>query len=156
MIKNCPVIPDAITNAHVIFGPDLPSLRGKPVRRTPAPVVSEYVSVPREVVEQNKIVTMAADVVFVDGTEFLLSLLRQIKFITAKHVATRTAKSLSKHLNLTRVIQVFAQAGFIVCTNLLDGEFKKVKDKLPSLICNTTAAKEHVSDAERTICTIKE
>ncbi len=31
-----------------------------------------------------------------------------------------------------------------------------MKDKLPSLICNTTAAKEHVSNAEQAICTIKE
>jgi hypothetical protein len=38
----------------------------------------------------------------------------------------------------------------------MDGEFEKVKDKSPSLICNTTAAKEHVCDAERTIHTIKE
>ena len=90
----------------------------------------------------------------VDGTAFLLSVLRQIKFITAEHVATHTAKSLSKHL--TRVIQVHARAGFIVCTILMGGEFEKVKDELPSLICNTTAAKENVSSAEQTIHTIKE
>jgi hypothetical protein len=106
MIKNCPVTPDAITNACIIFGPDLPSLQGKTVQRTPAQVVIEYVSVPKEVVEWNKIVTLAADVFFVDGMAFLLSVLRQIKFITVEHVATRTAKSLSKHL--TRVVQVYA------------------------------------------------
>jgi hypothetical protein len=38
----------------------------------------------------------------------------------------------------------------------MDGEFEKVKDELPSLICNTTAAKENVSSAEQTIHTIKE
>ncbi len=46
MTKNCPVTPDAITNARVIFGPDLPILWGKTVQRTPVPVVSEYVLVP--------------------------------------------------------------------------------------------------------------
>ncbi len=61
-------------------------------------------------------------------------------------MATRTAKSRSKHL--TQVVQVYVQAGFTVCTILMDGEFEKVKDELPSLICNTTAAKEHVSDVE--------
>jgi hypothetical protein len=78
MIKDCPVTPDAITNARIIFGPNLPSLQGMTLRRTPAQVVSEYVLVPREVVEQNKIVTLAADVFFVDGAAFLLSLSRQI------------------------------------------------------------------------------
>ncbi len=48
--------------------------------------MSEYVLVPREVVEWNKIVTLAADVFFVDGTSFLLSMSRQIKFITADYV----------------------------------------------------------------------
>jgi hypothetical protein len=98
-------------------------------------------------------VTLAADVFFVDGTAFLLSMSRQIKFITVEYVATRTAKSLSKHL--TCVFQVYARAGFTVCTILMDGEFEKVKDKLPSSICNMTAAKEHMSDAEQTIHMIK-
>ncbi len=39
--------------------------------------------------------TLAADVFFVDGTAFLLSVLRQIKFITVEYVATWMAKSLS-------------------------------------------------------------
>jgi hypothetical protein len=46
--------------------------------------------------------------------------------------------------------------GFIVRTVLLDGEFEKVKAELPLLICNTTVAKEHMSKAEQSICTIKE
>jgi hypothetical protein len=38
----------------------------------------------------------------------------------------------------------------------MDGEFKKIKPLLPTLECNTTAAKEHVSEAECTIRTLKE
>jgi len=38
----------------------------------------------------------------------------------------------------------------------MDGEFEKFKNELPLVVCNTTAAKEHVSEAERSICTIKE
>jgi hypothetical protein len=55
-------------------------------------------------------VTLVADVFFVDEIAFLLSVLRQIKFITAKHVATHTAKSQSKHLQ--QVVQVDMRAGF--------------------------------------------
>ncbi len=106
------------------------------MQKSLAPVVSEYVLVLKEVVERNKIVMLVADVFFVDGTAFLLSLLRQIKFITAGYIATRTAKSLSKYL--TQIVQVYARAGFTVHTILMDAEFEKVKDKLPSLICNTT------------------
>jgi hypothetical protein len=96
LIKNCP------TNAHTIFGPDLPSNQGKTVQRTPAPVVADYVAVLCLLVEQNKVVTVAADVFFVDGMAFLITMLHRIKFITAEHVPVQTATNLSKHL--TRVL----------------------------------------------------
>jgi hypothetical protein len=38
----------------------------------------------------------------------------------------------------------------------MDREFKKIKDLMPQLECNTTAAKEHVSKAAHMIRTIKE
>jgi hypothetical protein len=38
----------------------------------------------------------------------------------------------------------------------MDREFEKIKSLMPSIECNTTAAKEHVSEAERTIQTVKE
>ena len=116
MIKNCLVPTAAITNARNIFGKDFASLRSKTVQWTPAPLVGDYVVVPTGVIERNKTVTLAADVFFVDRITFLLTVLRNIKFITAKHVATRTAKSISKHLDC--LIQVYRQAGFSVRTIL--------------------------------------
>ena len=38
----------------------------------------------------------------------------------------------------------------------MDGEFEKLKPLMPSVECNRTTAKEHVSEAERTIRTLKE
>jgi hypothetical protein len=154
LIKNCPVTTTDITNARKIFGPDLASKQGKTVRRTTGPVVADYVAVPHSLVEQNGIVTMAADVFFVDGTAFSVTLSRRIKFITMEHVPVRTATSLSKHI--TRVLQVYEHAGFRVKTILMDGEFEKVRDLIPCVECNTMAAKEHVSKAEWAIRTIKE
>jgi hypothetical protein len=125
LIANCPVTASDVTNARTIFGPDLPSLRGKTVRRAPAPVVGDYVAVPWSLVDTNKAVTLAADVFFVDGTAFLLTVARRIKFVTTEHVPVRTALSLSKHLK--RVLEVYGHAGFRVRTILMDGEFKKIK-----------------------------
>jgi hypothetical protein len=51
MIENCPISTSDVSNARTIFGPDLPSVRGETVRQTPVPVVAEYVSVPRSLVE---------------------------------------------------------------------------------------------------------
>ena len=139
----------SITNTKAIFGPDLPSVRGKTVRRKPAPVVADYVAVLCKLVQANKRMTLAADVFFVDGTAFLLTVSWRIKFVTAEHLPTRTAASLSKHM--TRVLDVYRRAGFVVRNILMDGEFEKLKPLMPSVECNTTAAKEHVSEAERTI-----
>jgi hypothetical protein len=41
-------------------------------------------------------------------------------------------------------------------TILIDGKFKKVYDVLHLVVCNTSAAKEHMSEAKRSIGTIKE
>jgi hypothetical protein len=149
LILNCLVTHTNIANAPTIFGPDLPSVQGKTVRRTPTPVVTDYVEVPQLLVELNKMVTLAAGVFFVDGMVFLITMSRRIKFMTAEHVPVCTAKSLAKHID--QVINIYAQAGFIVRTILMDREFEKVKAVVPRLECNTTAAKEHVSKAERAI-----
>jgi hypothetical protein len=99
LITNCPITTTNISNTRAMFGPDLASIRGKTVQRTLAPMVADYVAVPHSLVETNKVITMAADVFFVNGTAFLLTISQQIKFITAEHVPVRTAKSLAKHLD---------------------------------------------------------
>ena len=156
LISNCPITVNDIDNSRAIHGPALASVRGKTVRRTPAaPVVTDYEVVPHSLIEQHKMITLAADVFFVDGTAFLMTVSHRIKFITSEHVPVRTAKSLAKHID--RVVLVYARAGFTVRTILMDGEFEKIKDLVPRLECNTTAAKEHVrSEAEWGIRTIKE
>jgi hypothetical protein len=154
MITNCPITTTAITNGRSIFGPDLAIVRGKIARWTPALVVGDYVAVPKGVIEKNKTVTLPDGVFLVDGIAFLLTVSINIKFITAEHVASRTAKSLSKHMDC--VNQVIMRAGFGVRTISMDGEFKKVKNKMPLVVCNTTAAKEHVSKAKRSIRMVKD
>ena len=74
--------------------------------------------------------------------------------MTAEYAPSRTAKQLSKHIK--RVLRVYYRAGFKVRYVMMDGEFEKVKDELESIVCNTTGAKEHVMEAERTIRTTKE
>ncbi len=66
----------------------------------------------------------------------------------------RTAKNLAKHID--KVVRVYARAGFTSRAILMDGKFKKIKDLVPRLECNTTATKEHVSEAEQGIKMIKE
>ena len=126
LIFNCPVTHANITNVHTIFGPDLPSMWGKTVRRAPASAVTNYVAIPCLIVDRNWMVTLAADLFFVDRTALLITLSKKIKFVTEEHVPVWTAKSLAKHID--QVVQVPTQAGFTMQTILMDGEFEKVKD----------------------------
>ncbi len=104
--------------------------------------------------DANKAVTLAADMFFVDGIAFLITVSRRIKFVTTEHLPIRTATSLSKLLQ--QVLLVYGRAGFRVRSILMDGEFEKVKGLMPMVECNTTAAKEHISEAECSIRTVKE
>jgi hypothetical protein len=154
LVSNCPITYANITNACQIFGPKLASIQGKRVRRTPEPVVVDYVAVLKSLLERIKVVMLAGDVFFVDGTAFLITVSQKIKFVTAEHVPVRTAASLVKHFN--QVIQVYCCAGFVVRTLMMDGEFEKIKDLLPMVECNMTAKKEHISKVEKMIQAIKE
>jgi hypothetical protein len=73
LIKNYPLTTSEIGNACAIFGPDLASIRGKIVQRTPALLVADYVAVPHLLVENSKVITMVADVFFIDGIAFHLT-----------------------------------------------------------------------------------
>jgi hypothetical protein len=125
IISNCPIAPTNITNARAIFGPNLVSVWGKTVHWTPAPMVTDHVAVPCAVVERNKVVTMAADVFFDDGTPFLVTLSRNIKFVMVEHLPVRMANALVKHIE--RVLHVYGRGGFSVRMILMDGEFEKIK-----------------------------
>ena len=105
-------------------------------------------------VSRHKFISIAADVLFANSIAFLLTVAIKLKFVTVEHTLVRTAKALVKHIK--RVLQVYDRAGFTVRYIMMDGEFEKLKELLPTIVCNTTAAKEHVAEAERKIRVVKE
>ena len=143
MIKNCPIDSTDVSNARAIFGPYLASVRGKTVLRKPKSIVEEYVAVPKELGSRHKFISIEADVFFVDGIAFLLTVTIQLNFVTVEHTPVRTAKSLVKHIK--RVLQVYDISGFTVRYIMMEGKFEKVKELLPIIVCITTSAKEHVA-----------
>jgi hypothetical protein len=139
MISNCLIAPVDITNARMIFGPDLASVRGKTVRQTPVPVVADHVAVPCMLVERHKVVTMAPDVFFVNGTAFLVTLSRNVKFAMVEHLPVRTATALLKHIE--RVLHIYGRGGLSIRMILMDGEFEKIKGLLQNVECNNNCSK---------------
>ncbi len=78
MIPDCPITTDNIKHADTLFGPDLATIRGMTVRRKPTRVVTVYVDIPCAIVDINKQVTLAVDVMFVNSVPFLVSVSRTI------------------------------------------------------------------------------
>jgi len=154
LITNYPVTVQDVENANRIFGPDLANLRGKTIRTKPEHVRVEYVKIPWDFVELHKYVMLVADIMFVNGLPFLVTSSRGISLVTIEYLKSRTAKRLVD--TLERVIRIYSKAGFIVQTALMDMEFKKLRDELPNITLNTTAAREHVGEIERKIRVVKE
>ena len=79
---------------------------------------------------------------------------RKIKFTTVEFLPRRTARQLAN--SLKKALYLYARGGFIVRLCLLDREFEPVKDLVPIVEINTTAAREHVGLIERRIRVVKE
>ena len=106
-------------------------------------------------VDVNKQITLAADVMFVNSVPLLESASQNIILITIEHTPSpRTATTFGSLLQ--RIIRVYARAGFTVQTILMDIEFEKICDHVPMLDGDTLVATEHVGHIERRICLIKE
>jgi hypothetical protein len=71
VIKNIPFdVPD-LTNGEILFGRDRGAIRGKTVRKKTSRVRPVLVSLPRELFEHIRNVTLAADVMFCNLSPYL-------------------------------------------------------------------------------------
>ena len=136
-VSNIPIDPIAVTHARAIFGPDLPNKRGKEVRGKPDRVDTALVKIPADLARLHHVVTLTADVMFVNGVAFLVTLSRKLRLVTAEHIPTRTAAQLSSSLN--KIVRLYQRGGFNVNVILMDQEFDKVEGELGLVEVNTSA-----------------
>jgi hypothetical protein len=84
LFRSCPITSQDISNARTIFGPSVACARGKWVRGKSPRVEPGYVSIPRNLITFEYDV-LAADVMFVCGAPFLITLTRKIRFVTVQY-----------------------------------------------------------------------
>ena len=83
-----PVLDWNTSNVFHVFGPDLPGIKSKTVQRKTERVEAEDALVTRTITDDYHrfvSVTLTADVMFVNGLPFLVTISRRIRLITVKH-----------------------------------------------------------------------
>jgi hypothetical protein len=156
MILNCPVTIRDVEVSHKVYGKSVAALKGKTVRRSPEPVVTDLIEVPKEILEANRSVSLSGDVFFVNKIPFFATISRGLKFTTVENIPTRKMAQL---VQATRNVQKLYQLrGFKVEAAMMDGEFDAIRGDLlgAGIKLNITSANEHVPEIERRIRVIKE
>ena len=97
---------------------------------------------------------MTADVMFVNGLPFFVTMSRDIKMVSVEFLPSRTAEQLRS--SITKVIYIYRRGGYMVRTCLMVMEFEPLVNCIDEVIVNTTAAREHVEDIEPMIRVMKE
>ena len=156
LLKNNPVTTKSIKNAHTIFGPDIPALKGKQVRKSAPRAETNMLSLPAGLEKMDRNTEVCGDIMFINGLPFLTSISRRIYLRTSQHIAKRKKDYLSS--GLTSIVRYYESHGFNVGEIHMDREFEPVRDKVqelgPTLV--TTGKSDHVPEAERNNRTIKE
>ena len=98
IIPNCPITLDDIKNSNTIFGPTVSSLKEKMLRWKPKPVVSSYVKILKESLQLYKTVSVAADILFVNGMAFLVIISRNLKFTILQYIGKMTTDNIYNSL----------------------------------------------------------
>ena len=91
-VKSIPIKPHAITTTLAIYGPDLPEVQGKIVRKKPKWVELGELDIPDHFHWIYHFATLTA-MIFVNGVEFLTTLCRKLRLVTAEHVPTHRPNS---------------------------------------------------------------
>ena len=155
-LRNCPVTRSDILAAEDIFGPNLGSLKGKTVRKASPTTTITRDPLPLEIKERYMDVTICLDIMFVNKVAFVITISRNIKFITVEFIASRHQGTLMA--SLQRINNVYAQRGFRITDCNADNEFEPLRNGLKALgiELNTVGEDEHVPEIERCIRTVKE
>jgi hypothetical protein len=82
LLPNCPITKADILAAEDIFGPDLGTLKGKSTRAKPHKVRPILVSIPQQILQRYRSVTICVDLMFVNKVAFLVTISRNIHFGT--------------------------------------------------------------------------
>eukprot|EP00957_Ditylum_brightwellii_P079579 6050718-Ditylum_brightwellii.AAC.2 len=124
LMPNCPVTTQDVKNAKEVFRKDMGALKGKTTRRTPYPVVTDYINVPPSIYKKSLSRAMCR-YFFANKIPFLTSISRHIHFVTAQHLRHRKSKNILTCIK--NIVNTYSHHGFKINVAYMDKEFDPLK-----------------------------
>ena len=153
MMQNKPITLGTIKSAHEMFGPDVPSLKGKTVMQKPSHVVIKYVSIQIQIYGRNRTIMSVADLFFVNRLSFLLTISRNSKLLTVEYAERRISKCLEEATE--NAVRNYTSLGFVVTMDILDRQCDPLIVKTREVDMNINGAAELAPEFERVIRRLK-
>ena len=110
---------------------------------------------PTTTLERYKSVTLAGDIMFINGIRFINTISIHVNFMTSEHIPNAEASTLQE--SIRQVKQIYMQRGFKITNILTDGKFICIRDNLSKLQINLNICSndEHLGEIVRLNHTIK-
>ncbi|MGL5935222.1 MAG: hypothetical protein ACRCZI_06320, partial [Cetobacterium sp.] len=158
LISNCEVKEQDLDVAQKIWGKSVPALKGKTVRKQPAPVVTDLVDVPREFIKLHRDLPLCFDIFFVNKVPMLITLGLKIYYTTITHLKNRQVKTI--YAALKQVYVFYYRCGYRIVEFRMDREFDALLPIIGQMAgsprANLTSSNEHVPEIECRIRVVKE
>jgi hypothetical protein len=157
-IKDSPVTVEDAMVAYKIWGPSVAALKGKAVQKRLEPIKTDIVSIPKEICELHKEVTLKINIFFVNKIPFFHTLSRVLYFTAVTHLPDRSLDQIFKALK--GIFYYYLQQGFCMTFIMGDGEFASLEQFTNLLMgvpwLNLTSANKHEPFIEHRIRVVKE
>jgi hypothetical protein len=160
VIGNNPFTRRDVRIAKKIFGPDVPAMKAKTVKRkSKMPREDEITELPSNIVNEYANIHLSIDVMHVNGIKFLISYSKHIGLLQTYCVRKNNRTSMLECI--LKMIQTYkSRSVFTVATIEADGAFESIKHELQdepyNVILSTCDADRHVETVERQIRFLKE
>ena len=115
-----------------LYGPDIPTVKGKTTRQCPHELVIDVVSIPHKLHDTQCDVCLYIDIMYINGMPFLTTISKNIKYHTAMWVADCTAPTIA---NLVEsVLKLYGKASFqVTSSKTVDGPSQQILLMLRSM-----------------------
>ena len=84
------------------------------MRRKPASIVTEYVDIPREILESCKELEVSTEIMFINKIPFLVSISRWLKFTTIEYLSIKNEIALVTFIN--KIVSYYKSHGLQLST----------------------------------------